>query len=227
MTIHVLVEGPSERTFLERWGERLLGKGSLRVHPHQGKGTLPTDLTAAPDARLRGLLDQLPAKLRGFANSSHPGAHRVVVLLDADDDNPIKLGERIADAARQVAPSVSVLVRVAVEETEAFYLGDLRGLERVFPEADMDRAREYVPDSVVGTWELFGQIVNDGGGNKVAWAEAMGPVLTTVPGRSRSPSFRDLVRGLLSLLPVRTKPTKRRYRHLSKTERKATRRRRG
>ncbi len=227
MTIHLLVEGPAERALLERWVPRLLKTGEVRVHPHQGKGALPHDLGAAPDPKRRGLLDLLPATLRGFAGAAHAGAHRILVLVDADNDNADALLASITEAATEVAPHLPVTVRMAVEETEAFYLGDLSGMSRAFPDADMKRARAYEPDSIVGTWELFGAIVGDGGGNKVAWAEAMGPVLTTRPGHSRSPSFKELVRGLRELLPapLPPKPRRRSYRHPRKPTRKPDRRR--
>jgi hypothetical protein len=226
VTIHVLVEGPSEQALLERWAPRLLGSGEVRVHPHQGKGTLPEDLEARPDARHRGLLDQLPAKLRGFANALHSKDHHVVVLVDADDDDPATLADGISAAAARIAPDLSVTVRLAVEETEAFYLGDQKALWKAFPGADMAKARSYTPDSIIGTWELFGSIVDDGGGNKVAWAEAMGPVLTTVASQNRSPSFQRLVAGLLGLAPTKpAKPAKRRYRHPPKKTHKPDRRR--
>jgi hypothetical protein len=226
VTIHVLVEGASERALLECWAPRLLGNGIVRVHSHQGKGELPRDPTAAPDKRRRGLLDQLPAKLRGFANALHSNIHHVVVLVDADKDEPKELAARISKIATQIAPGLSVTIRLAVEETEAFYLGDLKGMKLAFPDADMDQARAYIPDSIIDTWELFGTIVQDGGGNKVAWAEAMGPVLTTTASRSRSPSFQDLVRALFGLTEKETPAEaarKGRHRHLSQKKRNASR----
>jgi hypothetical protein len=204
MTLHILVEGPSERAFLEPWAARLLHGHPVRVHPHQGKGKLPTDMTARPEPKRRGLLDQLPATLRGFAKSLDPKKDGVVVLVDADEDDAQNLASRIQRLATACCGAVRVSVTLAIEETEAFYLGDLRALERAFPDADLRRARAYVPDSIVATWELFGEIVHDGGGNKVAWAEAMGKVVTVQPGRNRSPSFNDLLRALLALLPVPT-----------------------
>jgi hypothetical protein len=198
--LHVLVEGPSEQAFMSRWARRLLRDHSVKVYPHQGKGTLPTDLGARPNPRNRALLHQLPAKLRAFANALDAKTEKVLVLVDADDDNCARLTRSISEAARRIAPALEVLVRVAIEETEAFYLGDLNALKRAFPDADMARARAYAPDSVCGTWELFGAIVHDGGGNKVAWAEAMGARVTTVAAKSRSPSFRALHRGLLRLV---------------------------
>ena len=122
--------------------------------------------------------------------------------------------------------ATTTLTLTAIEETEAFYLGDLRALRRAFPEADMERARAYVPDSICGTWEIFGEIVHDDGGNKVAWAEAMGPVITTSPGRSRSPSFRMLLKSLRELVPspvVRKKS--RHFRHPPKNRRTPGRKR--
>ena len=219
MTIHVLVEGPSERELLERWAPRALGLAiTVRVHPHRGKGQLPADLDAVPGPQRQGLLDQLPAKLRAFANALNLETDSVLVLVDADDDDPTALAQRIEDAAKRVAEGLRVLVRLAVEETEAFYLGDLGGLERAYPDADMAEARDYVPDSICGTWELFGRIVRDGGENKVDWAESMGATLTTVAGRSRSPSFRAFVQGIRTVASMRPKParTKRAYRHPGK-----------
>ena len=221
MTIHVLVEGSSERAFLEGWSARLLSGHPVRVHPHQGKGSLPAVLEAAPDPKRRGLLDLLPATLRGYAEALDSTKDGVIVLVDADDDDPVLLHATIAEAVASVAPSLRVIVSIAVEETEAFYLGDLKGLLKAFPEADMNLARTYEPDSICGTAELFGRVVRDGGNNKVAWAEAMAPCLTTVPARSRSPSFKSLVASMTGLLPKKAAAAKRRrkYRHVARTAR--------
>jgi hypothetical protein len=224
MTLHILVEGPSERAFFDRWLLRFLPNRDVWVHPHQGKGSLPADLNGRPDNKRRGLLDQLPATLRGLAGS--PEVDGVLVMLDADSDDPLTLKANIVAVAQSCAPALRVGVSVAVEETEAFYLGDLRALQRAYPHADHQAARAYVPDSICGTWELFGQIIGDDGGNKVAWAEAMGPCVTAVLGQSRSPSFQRMAREINSLATAPTAPQrKRQYRHRSKTEKRSKGRR--
>jgi Domain of unknown function (DUF4276) len=205
MIIHALVEGPSEDALLVSWLPRLMKGHTIRVYPHQGKGKLPTNSSKKPDLRQRGLLDQLPAKLAAFESSGNHEEDVVLVLVDADDDDYEELIEKISSVAQKVAPNVRVLVKVAVEETEAFYLGDLRALGLAYPNADMKKARKYSPDSICGTWELFGQIIGDDGGNKVAWAEAMGPRLTVVASKSRSPSFQE---------------KRRRFRHVARTMKK-------
>lgn len=221
MTIHILVEGPSERAFIEPWAARLLKNHPVKVHPHEGKGKLPQDPSVPPARHHRGLLHQLPAKLRAFADALNPDADSVLILVDADNEHCVDLTTQLRDIATTFSPGLRVVVRIAVEETEAFYLGDLKAVQKAFPDADMASAREYVPDSICSTWEFFGRVVRDGGGNKVAWAEAIGPHLTTNPAKSRSLSFRALCRGLLRLAtsgPSKERP-KKKYRHIARSER--------
>lgn len=199
MKIHMLVEGQSERSLFETWIRRKIKGVPVTVHPHQGKGSLPTDLAVHPDRLRRGLLDQLPAKLRGFEASLDGDEDSVLILVDADNDDPVTLANSIGAAVADLAPSIPVAVCVAVEETEAFYLGDLRGIQRAFPNADMTLARKYIPDSICGTWEYFERVIGGGGGRKVEWAEAMGRSLTTRASASRSPSFKSLCRNLEDL----------------------------
>ncbi|MBL8724631.1 MAG: DUF4276 family protein [Planctomycetes bacterium] len=207
MRIRVLVEGRSEQRLLELWGPRAFPKHELIVHPHQGKGEIPGDPAAKPDGRHRGLLDQLPATLRAFAGEPDTA---VLVLVDADNEDCRTLKKRLLTMVARVRPKPERLMfRIAVEETEAFYLGDLRGLKKAYPQANMRKARSYRPDSICGTAELFGLVVQDDGLNKVAWAEAMGAVLTIRPEGSRSPSFRALHQALVVLTTERVPaPTK-------------------
>jgi hypothetical protein len=191
MRVRILVEGPSEQCLLQQWGRRAFPKHEVIAHPHQGKGEIPRDPTKPPDPKRRGLLDQLPATLKAYAKEAETA---VLVLVDADDENCVALKKRLLAMAARVKPIPKRLVfRIAVEETEAFYLGDLAGLKKAFPDADMKKAKSYRPDSNCGTAELFGEIVGDDGRNKVEWAKAMGDTLTTRPQGSRSPSFKALL----------------------------------
>lgn len=202
MKLHVLVEGTSERGFFEPWAARLLRGHTVKVYPHQGKGNLPTSDKTKNDSRKRGLLDQLPAKLRAFGKSFDSRTDRVVVIVDADNENPDALTARLQRLLAEISPAPKVLFCIAVEELEAFYLGDLKGLKRAYPDHNQALARKYQPDSICGTWEYFGGVIRDGGGNKVDWADAMGPVVTTLAAHSRSPSFRALVTGLGSFITL-------------------------
>jgi hypothetical protein len=204
MIIHALVEGPSEKALLEPWAKRLLSGHVLKAYPHEGKGRLPK---GPVDPKRHGLLDQLPAKLRAFGKSLDPTQERVLVLIDADNDNVGELQQDLDELKHSLTPAPVVLFRFAIEELEAFYLADLKALKVAFPNFDNRLAQQYIPDSIRGTWELFGNVIGDGGGNKVAWAQAMAKVLTTRGEESRSPSFKKLCSGLRELVTPPPTPT--------------------
>lgn len=132
----------------------------------------------------------------------------MVVLVDADDDDCVDLKQRIVDVVRSEAPGLRVLVRIAVEETEAYYLGDWRAIKAAYPRAKQRVFKTYTPDGrpPQGTWELFAEVIGeDGFENKVDWAERMGPEMSVDEAGNRSPSFKALCTGLKrELNPRRT-----------------------
>jgi hypothetical protein len=217
--LHILVEGQSERRLLELWGPRLLPKHKLRLHPHQGKGHLPANARGHVDVKRRGLLDQLPAKLRALGRSLDSRLERVLVLVDADSEDCVALKRRLLALERCIHPCPSVLFRIAVEETEAFYLGDRRAIRAAFSRANLRLMENYAQDSQVGTWEIFRDVIGASGENKVEWATRIAPHLSTDCSSNASPSFRALCRGLLSLAGEPEQPH---CRHRPRTKRRET-----
>ena len=219
MKVHVLVEGKSDEAFIKAWAPRAFNGHTFQVHRHQGKGTLPRDPAARPEPRRQGLLDLLPAKLRAFADAGGGDDNAVLVLVDADNDDCTALKRSLVTMSNSLDPRPNVVFGIAVEESEAFYLGDLRALKLAFPHADMEKAQAYQPDSICGTAELFGRIVGDGRIDKVSWAEKMGPRMTILPEKNRSPSFRALYLGIKKLIaaPVAASKKKRKFRHMPRT----------
>jgi len=200
--IHVLVEGPSEKALLDPFLRRFQPAHSHTVHAHQGKGKLPRDLGAPPDPRQRGLLDQLPAKLRAYGRTLNPEIERVLVLVDADQDDCVQLKERLVAVRERCDPAPVVLFRVAVEETEAFYLGDERAIRSAFGRVRRAPYDGYLQDSVCGTWEVFQAVIGAPYEAKVSWAAAIAPYLSTATtGRhaNRSPSFVHFLHALRTL----------------------------
>src|SRR5689334_7095954 len=137
MFLRVLVEGSSDvpevrevltRRFMLRDAEE------FTVHPHQGKGSRPKNPLKLPDAKRRGLLDQLPAKLRAWAKESQNFDMGVVVLLDADDEDCTDLKNYLLSL--NPAPA-KTLYRIAVEELESWFLADKDAIENSFPSAKL------------------------------------------------------------------------------------------
>ncbi|HBL27141.1 MAG TPA: hypothetical protein DD490_09930 [Acidobacteria bacterium] len=202
MRLHVLVEGDSEEALLRGWLPRFLPSHSFVIIRHRGKGRLSRDPHHEMGGRREGLLDQLPAKLRAYGKSLDPATDRVLVLVDADDEPCMELKQRLLETLGQCDPRPAVLFRLAIEETEAFYLGDPQAIRRAFPHARLQRMKTYEQDSICGTWELFQRVIGAGVVDKVEWAEQMAPCLgTTWQGKdaNRSPSFQQLCSGLLKL----------------------------
>ena len=114
MTLHILVEGSSEQVFFDAWLKKLNSSQKIRVHAHQGKGSLPAN-DAKVNNKLRGLLDQLPFKLRGFSATLNPRSDGILILVDADDDDPSYLVEEISKTVKRCAPSLRVEISIATE----------------------------------------------------------------------------------------------------------------
>ncbi len=202
MRLHILVEGPSEVALLSRWFPRLLPQHALTIIQHRGKGRLPGQPEAKPRPRREGLLDQLPAKLRAYGRALDPTTDRVLVLVDVDDESCLDLKRRLLAILDTCNPKPVVLFRIAIEETEAFYLGDPSAIRRAFPQAKLRKIENYIQDSICGTWELFQEVIGTSIEDKPGWAEKMGLHLGTEwKGRdaNKSSSFRQFCRGILQL----------------------------
>lgn len=202
MRLHILVEGASEVALLNGWFPRFLPQHAFRVIQHRGKGRLSGNPANPPDPRREGLLDQLPAKLRAYGRILDPATDRILVFLDLDRDRCGELKNRLLSVLDACDPRPTVLFRIAIEETEAFYLGDPEAIRKAFPQARLNRMKDYVQDSVCGTWELFRDVIGARIEDKVEWAERMAPCLGTSwrGGRAnQSPSFRQFCKALLRL----------------------------
>lgn len=151
MHVAFLLEEESAREALARLVPQLLPGGcSARFHVFQGK---------------RNLLARLPDRLRGYS-SWLPVDARIVVLVDADSDDCRALKARLEHAAASVGlvtktvPNrhgrFSVLNRLAVEELEAWFFGDVAALCSAYPRLPATLGSYRDPDAIRGgTWEAF------------------------------------------------------------------------
>lgn len=204
--IEVLTEGASDLPVVQELLQRhfqLAPHNQFRIHPHQGRGRLPTNVLAKPDPKHRGLLDQLPAKLRGMAAWLPPTA-LVLVLIDADNDTPQDLLTALETMLTQLPKRpAQVVFRLAVEETESWFLADPPAIQRGFPHARLRAITGIPPDAIVGAWEKLAHALGKNpktitGAHKCAWASAIAPHLDF--SRTASPSLQALVQGINTYL---------------------------
>jgi len=134
-----------------------------------------------------------------------------VVVVDLDLRVCTDLKEEMLDVLRACESKPVVLFRIAIEEIEAWMLGDRQSVEQAYPKARRKVLDSYVQDSVCGTWELLADAVHQGGSRslkkqgwprlgqvKCEWAQRIAPLMDVERNASRSfQVFRDGVRGLL------------------------------
>ncbi len=205
MHFEILVEDASGKIALDAIVPKILGSDTahtFRIHPYKGVGRIPAGLNPNAQPHKRILLDQLPRILKGYGRSLLPrDQHAVIVLVDSDRKNCRDFKQELLALLDQCNPAPRALFRIAVEEMEAWFLGDAEALKRAYPNAKDQVLRTYVQDAVCGTWELLADAIYPGGHTamkahgyplvgqvKCAWATAIAPHLS--PKSNRSPSFR-------------------------------------
>lgn len=213
MHIEVLVEDRSGARLLETLLPKVIGEQgrphTWRLHPYKGIGRLPLGLSAKTDPAKRALLNQLPRLLAGYGKT--PGIDAVVVVLDSDRRDCKVFLKELKAVLPQCHPAPNALFRLAIEEMEAWYLGDRQALLAAYPRAKKEVLGRYQQDSVCGTWELLADAVQPGGSAAIqkagwplpgqikhGWAEQVGPRMDIE--QNESPSFCKFRDGLRRLV---------------------------
>jgi len=203
--LEILTEGVSDVPAVKEILTRrfnLNEKEHFRIHPHRGKGALPENPLARPDPKRRGLLDQLPAKLRGYAHM--PQGYCIVILVDSDDTDCIELKQSLVSLYERLDKRPAcVLFRIAVEETESWFLADREAILKAYPKAKTQKLLNTVPDSIIGAWEHLAEALNRkpqdcDGGDKIEWSTKISPHLDLT--QPNSPSLRAFVNGINRLV---------------------------
>ena len=217
MHFEVLVEDQSGGIALDVVLEKILGKSgqshSWRLHPYKGIGRIPANLHAVPNPRKRLLLNHLPRLLRGYGRSLQPGRDCVLVVVDLDTQDCIKLKQELLGVLQACNPRPTTLFRIAIEEGEAWLLGDRDAVKAAYPNAKDPVLNSYAQDSICGTWEILADAVHPGGSAplkragyptagraKCDWARNIAPRMDVSRNQSKSfQVFRDGVKDLAGI----------------------------
>jgi hypothetical protein len=189
MHIELLVEEPSAEAALQILLPKI-GVVSFAIHAHQGKSDL---------------LAKLPARLKGYRRWL-PKDGRIVVLLDEDRQDCRKVKQKLEAAAASAGLATKssrrrgpfqVVNRLAVEELEAWFFGDIQALAAAYPGVPptlASKAPYREPDQIKGgTCEALERVLRraghfPGGLAKIEAARTIAQHMD--PNRNRSRSFR-------------------------------------
>ena len=215
MHFEILVEDQSGKKALDILVPKIIGDDhTFIVHLYKGIGHIPKNLGSRGDASKRILLDQLPKLLRGYGNTfaNYPEDYPAVVILVCDlDDKCLKaFRQELFNILDACAPKPETRFCIAIEEGEAWFLGDIPAVKSAYPKAKDAILNAYVNDSICGTWERLADAVYSGGSSallakgwqsvgieKSQWAEKITPHMDVT--NNASPSFAYFRQKLLEL----------------------------
>ena len=201
MHIEFLVEEPSAEAALRELLPRILEDGiEYQIHPHQCK---------------KDLLANLPVKLRAYSKWISTD-WRIVVLIDLDNDNCKERKKDLESVANRAGLATKtsakgrkdfqVLNRIAIEELEAWFFGDVEAICAAYPRVPKTLAAKEPfrdPDKIKGgTWERLEKVLQHAGHFKSGLAKitaAREIARHMQPDRNRSKSFAVFRDGLRAM----------------------------
>ncbi len=206
MHFEVLVEDQSGQKALDILIPKIIGdQHSVKVHAYRGIGHIPKNLKGSTDASKRILLDQLIRLLRGYGKTfagypaNYPAA--VIVVCDLDDKCLKAFRQELFTVLNACNPRPETRFCIAIEEGEAWLLGDIPAIKTAYPNARDNVLNGYTNDAICGTWELLADAISQGGATglrnkgwrtvgreKSIWATRIAPLMNVK--NNKSPSFR-------------------------------------
>lgn len=212
----ILVEDQSGKKALDILVPKIIGADhTFIIHSYKGIGRIPKNLGANGNASKRILLDQLPRLLQGYGNvfTKYPEDCPAAVILVCDlDDKCLKaFRQELFNILSACNPRPETRFCIAIEEGEAWFLGDIPAVKSAYPRARGAVLNAYVNDSICGTWEHLADAIYNGGAatlsskggqaigaEKSQWSEKISPHMNVVT--NASPSFVYFRQKLLELL---------------------------
>ena len=200
MHLEILVEDLSGKRALGVLVPKIIGKGhTCRIISHKGIGRIPKNLSAE-DASDQTLFGKLPKMLRAYGKSFNTAHAAVVVVCDLDDKHLDRLHRRLLKELNACDPKPETRFCMAIEEGEAWLLGDIPAIKKAYPMAKDSVLSAYVNDSICGTWECLADAIYNGGAaaldakgaqtvgcEKSNWAKRITPHMNIK--KNKSPSF--------------------------------------
>ena len=181
MKLIFLLEEPSTKYLLLELLPRILPPHvDFQVIPHNGK---------------RDLEKSIPKKLRGW---NEPGDIRFVILHDQDNKDCIELKQSLLELCK--VTDRPVLVRIACQELESWYFGDINALTKAYGKTklkNLSKQKKYrIPDNIPSPKEELYKLIPDH--QQIEGAKRIAPHMDIK--NNTSVSFQVFVTGIQRLI---------------------------
>ncbi len=213
MHFEILVEDRSGKDALKVLIPKIIrNQDTFKVRFYQGRGDIPKNLKNPTNVNKHFLLNQLPTQLSvyGKRHANDP-AKIVIVVCDLDKKCLRTFRQELYSVLNACNPQPKTRFCIAIEEGEAWLLGDIQAIKAAYPNAIDNVLNSYQNDSICGTWECLADAIYPGGSNalenkpwyvigkeKSNWAQNITPYMNI--NNNKSPSFcyfRDKIRELI------------------------------
>lgn len=208
MHFQFLLEDQSTEVLINKIMPKVLADSpetTYRCKSFRGLGGF-TKKNTVKETRTGKLLNDLTTYIKGFNKSLQNYSAAIVVVLDLDDHDRNEFSNELYSVLDINHITVDCVFCFAIEEIEAWLLGDGEALHKAYPKAKLHILHTYDQDSVCGTWEILAECIYPGGLKqlnkdctsyrevgqlKARWADSIGTYMDL--GTNNSPSFKSFL----------------------------------
>ena len=219
MHFQFLIEDQSSAVLIELLMEKIkqecAGPLSVEIKAFHGIGGF-TKKNTVKETKTGKLLNDLATYLSGFDKKLQwTESAAIFVIVDNDTRETDAFHKELEDIARNKNIRTDHVFCIAVEEVEAWLLGDRDALLQAYPHAKKQILNAYQQDSICGTWECLADTVYRGGRDRLkkdcptvtergkcksAWAMNIGKHMQL--DANISPSFKYFLSEVRKRLPL-------------------------
>lgn len=204
MHFQYLIEDQSSKTLIDQIMTRTIKNADADTYnckSFKGIGGF-TKKNTVKEMHTGKLLNDLATYMRGFQRSLQGIEAVLVVVLDNDDNDPSEFEKELHEVAMHNRISMDHVFCIAIEEMEAWLLGDEEAIKSAYPYYKKNILNSYEQDSICGTWEVLADVIYRGGLREIKkkkfsymeigklkseWATKIGRYMTYE--NNKSPSF--------------------------------------